>query len=209
MKLFSLSFLLLNIIHGVFSQPPPLQDSNGDLVTAQHEYYISNAGAGFHGGIGLPEWAGTRCPANIIQMGSETQPGLPVTLHPVIPLPKFLPIYANLTLVRISFSGSVTGCLEGEGYWRVEYVEEAQKTLVVAGTLSEVQLSSQFMIQQTGGWNNNVYTFVSCAHLKCRDEIGLYSMGGQQHLSVIYPNELPYTFKFVKKDAGNGIRLPK
>ncbi|XP_051136489.1 factor Xa inhibitor BuXI-like [Andrographis paniculata] len=187
----------------------PVLDSDGDAVTPENEYYISNAGAGFHGGIGLPKWSRLRCPSSVIQMRSETQLGLPVNVEPVYRYSTSPQIYVNQTTVQISFSEPVTGCLGGEGYWRVEYDEEAEKTLVVAGILIGVQLSSQFRIVQAGQ-ANNVYTFVSCSRLKCRDEIGLYAMDHQQHLSVNdQPNELPYTFKFIKKKAENGIQLPK
>ncbi|XP_051136492.1 factor Xa inhibitor BuXI-like [Andrographis paniculata] len=216
-KLFSLFSLLLILIHGVSGQQDddntPVLDSDGDAVNSSTEYYISYAGAGFRGGIGLPWGSKLRCPARVIQMPFRTQIGLPVAVRPTLlespfwppsPLPIVFTVYVNQS-VEISFSESVTGCPDGQALWDVEFVPEVQKD-VVAGTWN--QQKSEFKILQTG--KNNVYTFASCARWSPCRELGLYRMRRRQHLSVNnQPNDLPYTFQFVKKNPANGVELPK
>ncbi|XP_051136827.1 kunitz-type serine protease inhibitor DrTI-like [Andrographis paniculata] len=201
-KLFSLSLLLI-LIHGVPAKSTPIRDSDGDEVKTGVEYYIDYAGFGFRGGIGLPGWSRLTCPSSVIQMQSEVDRGLPVTLQTLVaPANKIseTTIYENST-VYVNFPQYVTRCEYGAAAWSVEISELDGKFLVVAGD-SISSPSSQFRVVPAGG--ENVYSFEVClpiAWLQCL-KLGLSNLLGVDRLVVNFQtDEIPFEFKFVKKRA--------
>ncbi|XP_051136493.1 factor Xa inhibitor BuXI-like [Andrographis paniculata] len=206
MKLFSLSFLLI-LIHGVPANSAFVRDADGDVVTSVGEYFIRYSGIGFSGGIGLSGWSRLTCPASVIQMSSEVDRGLPVNITPLIQPRNFRPfaIYENAS-VFINFPQYVTGCPNGEAYWHVDMSQVVGKFLVGAGELAPGP-SSHFVIVPAG--RENVYTLAICppiAGLKCLG-LGIHRSLGQDRLSVNdQPNDLAFTFSFVKKGAVGAIK---
>ncbi|KAH9724997.1 Kunitz trypsin inhibitor 5 [Citrus sinensis] len=137
----TLSFLILALasnsllVLGTSSVPEPLLDVNGNKVESTLQYYIVSAiwGAG-GGGVSLHGGRNGYCPLDVIQLPSDTQNGIKLTLSP----------YNNSTIVREStdlnlrFSVLLSGrdyCNE-QPLWKVDNYDAASgKWFITTGGL--------------------------------------------------------------------------
>ncbi|KAH9724995.1 Kunitz trypsin inhibitor 5 [Citrus sinensis] len=137
----TLSFLILALasnsllVLGTSSVPEPLLDVNGNKVESTLKYYIVSAiwGAG-GGGVSLHGGRNGYCPLDVIQLPSDMQNGIELTLSP----------YNNSTIVREStdlnlrFSVLLSGrdyCNE-QPLWKVDNYDAASgKWFITTGGL--------------------------------------------------------------------------
>ncbi|KAL9432535.1 hypothetical protein AB3S75_027548 [Citrus x aurantiifolia] len=167
----TLSFLILALasnsllVLGTSSVPEPLLDVNGNKVESTLQYYIVSAiwGAG-GGGVSLHGGRNGYCPLDVIQLPSDTQNGIQLTLSP----------YNNSTIVREStdlnlrFSVLLSGrdyCNE-QPLWKVDNYDAASgKWFITTGGLDghpgAETLLNWFKLEKIGNFPGT-YKIVHC-----------------------------------------------